>query len=303
MSTGTLEKLRSSTLFGTACVVGAGALWAIAAAVASDLFASGVEPLDLAAARSFIAAAGLSLASSAWRKPDTPRLQLVVALGLAIALVNATYYIAIDHLPVAVALVLQYCGPAMLVAWVAFRTRSAPPRGVIAAVVGTLIGVAMVSGVFSASGDIDVLGIAMGLASAALFATYTLLSERANSVYGPVGALRRAFTTACGFWVIVLAIRGWPSELFELSNAWRVLFVGVIGTLAPFSLYLLGVGTIKAERASIVATSEPVLAALVAWVWLGQTLSGVQILGGLLVIAAIVFLEAASHRAALAPER
>jgi drug/metabolite transporter, DME family len=101
---------------------------------------------------------------------------------------------------------------------------------------------------------------------------------------------------------MVLVARGWPSELFELSNSWRVLFVGIVGTLTPFSLYLFGVARIKAERASIVATSEPVLAALVAWMWLAQTLSVMQIVGGLLVIAAIVTLEATTDRTVLAPE-
>jgi drug/metabolite transporter, DME family len=304
MTVDTAREVRSSPLLGAACVVGAAALWAIAAAVARDLFEAGVEPLELAAARSFVAAAGLSLVGSAWRGTGGGRPVLVAALGVAIALVNATYYIAIDHLAVAVAIVLQYTGPAMLVAWVASRTRSVPPRGVITAVVAALLGVALVSELPAGDlGQLDLVGIGAGLASAALFATYTLLSEAASGVYGPVGALRRAFTAASLFWIALMLVRGWPAELFEPSNLWRVLFVGVLGTLAPFWLYLQGVHQIKAERASIVATSEPVLAALVAWTWLGEALSAMQIAGGLLVIAAIVMLEATSHRAVLAPER
>jgi DME family drug/metabolite transporter len=150
--------------------------------------------------------------------------------------------------------------------------------------------------------NLDLVGLAAGLASAALFAGYTLLSEQTGMVYGPLGALRRAFTAASCFWIAAQFFRGWPGELFALENSAAVLFVGVMGTLAPFSLYLWGVGRIRAERASIVATSEPVLAALFAWVLLGQTLSAMQIAGGLLVIAAIVTLEIRTRARAPSPQ-
>jgi drug/metabolite transporter (DMT)-like permease len=298
-----LARTSRSALTGTGAVVAAGALWAVAATVARDLFEAGVEPLELAAARSVIAALALSFVRSSWKGASRPRPLLLVALGLAIALVNAAYYIAIDHLAVAVAIVLQYTGPAMLVGWIALQTKSAPSPEIVAALTAALAGVVLVSEL--PGGDfesLDLVGLVAGLASAALFAGYTLLSEQAGMVYGPLGALRRAFTAASCFWIATQFFRGWPGELFELENAAGVLFVGVMGTLAPFSLYLWGVGRIRAERASIVATSEPVLAALFAWVLLGQTLSAMQIGGGVLVIAAIATLEIRSQTRKLAPE-
>ena len=287
----------SSPLAGSAAVVAAGALWAVAATVASDLFDAGVQPLELAAARSGIAAVALSLVRSAWSRADRPRPALVASLGLAIALVNAAYYLAIDHLAVAVAIVLQYTGPAMLVGWIALRTRKAPSRAIVMALAGALAGVILVSEL--PRGDIerlDLFGVAAGLASAALFAGYTLLSEKAGAVYGAPGALRRAFSAAAVFWIATQFLRGWPTGIFEMDNAPGILFVGVMGTLAPFSLYLWGVGRLRAERAAIVATSEPVLAALFAWILLGQTLSAMQIAGGVLVVIAIVTLETRGRR-------
>jgi drug/metabolite transporter (DMT)-like permease len=303
MPTTDIGRPQKNALLGTLAVVAAGALWAIAATVARDLFEAGVEPLELAAARSLIAAASLSFVTSNWARTERTRPWLVVSLGLAIALVNAAYYIAIDHLAVAVAIVLQYTGPAMLVGWMALRTRSAPSPEILLAVAAALAGVVLVSELPRGNLEaLDLVGIGAGLASAVLFAGYTLLSEHAGKVYGPLGALRRAFTAASVFWVLLQVFRGWPAELFEASNVGRVIFVGVMGTLAPFSLYLWGVGHIKAERASIVATSEPVLAALFAWLLLGQGLSLMQICGGLLVIAAIVALEASGHAKAISPE-
>ena len=86
----------------------AAALWAVAAVAARRLFEDGVPPIHLVEARAVITAAGLSLLPGAWKRTEA-RLPLrhIVALGLSIAAVNVTYYLAIDRLAVAVAIVLQ----------------------------------------------------------------------------------------------------------------------------------------------------------------------------------------------------
>ncbi|MFP5298771.1 MAG: EamA family transporter [Actinomycetota bacterium] len=94
---------------GLLAIAAAAVLWAVAANVARSLFDDGVPPVELAASRAWIALAGLGLLRP-WRVSPArglsrPRL---VGLGLAIALVNAVYYIAIQRLDVAVAIVLEY---------------------------------------------------------------------------------------------------------------------------------------------------------------------------------------------------
>lgn len=69
------------------------------------------------------------------------------------------------------------------------------------------------------------------------------------------------------------------------------LFVGVGGTLVPFSLLCWGIQQIRVDRAAITATLEPVIATVLAWIWLGQTLSLMQIMGGILVLLAVVSLQ------------
>lgn len=279
--------------------------------VARTLFDEGVEPILVAEARSIVAALGLVLIAgvAGRRRKDanaedgshrTGRRMLwpqLVALGLSIALVNAAYYVAIEHLPVAVAIVLQYTAPALVVGWAALAARRRPGRDVIVALVAALSGVVLVSEVFIAgTTGLDTFGVAMGLASAALFATYTLLAERVTAVYGPVGAMRRAFLVASAFWIVVQAPQGWPAALVSGDHVWRVLAIGVFGTLTPFLLYVWGMSRVAAERASIAATLEPVLAAAVAWLWLGQALRPAQIAGGVLVLGAVVSLNVVPRR-------
>ncbi|MGH2820149.1 MAG: EamA family transporter [Actinomycetota bacterium] len=285
-----------------AAVSGAAALWAVAAVVADGLFEAGVEPLELALSRSVIAAAGLALIPGAWGRVRGASLVHLAALGLAIALVTATYYVAIDRLPVAVAIVLQYTGPAMVVAWTALLLRRRPGAGVLLSLAGAVSGVVLVSEVLSSQlGGVDTIGVAAGLGSALLFATYTLLSESAGRFQGPIPVLFRGFAAAAVFWIAYQAPRGFPEELLRLEHLPRVLFVGVAGTLAPFLLYLWGVQRVRAERASIAATLEPVLAALIAWIWLSQSLSLLQLAGGVLVIGAVASLQVSRDAVARRP--
>ena len=292
---------------GLAAVALAAALWALGAAVASSLFDDGVKPLELAEARSVVSALGLALIPVAWRRPVSPPEPAVrrslVALGACIGLVNAVYYVAIERLPVAVALVLQYTAPAMVVIWTALRLRAKPRNDVLFAVALALAGVALVSGLLGAKiGSADGLGVVMGLASAILFATYTLVGESVISSYGPLGAMFRAFSIAGAGWITWQAFNGWPAELFEPANLPRVLLVGVMATLVPFFLYLWGVERVRAERAAIAATLEPVLGAVVAWLLLDQSLGILQVTGGALVIVAVILIQTSRKEPVLIAE-
>lgn len=285
----------SGALLPVLAIALAALLWAVAAAVARGLFDAGVPPIQLVEARAVITALGLAVVPAAWKSrssaTDGASLWLVGALGLSIALVNVAYYTAISRVPVAVAIVLQYLGPGIVVGWMAFGRRAAPPSEVIVAVTIAFAGIVLVSEVLAAEVQVDGLGLLAGLGSAVFFAAYTMLSERAVAAYGAVGTVLRAFTAAAIVWLLYQVPQGIPEELF-IDGRWpRVLFVGIGGTLLPFLLYIWGVKRLRSERAVITATLEPLFAALVAWLALDQVLSPMQILGGAMILSAVVWLQ------------
>ncbi len=276
----------------------------MSANVARTIFDDGIDPLDLTPARAYLALACLAMLRP-WKRPSGGEEMWgpVVILGLAIALVNATYYITIERLPVAVAIVIQYTSPVLVVGWLSLKRRALPSPEVLLALIGAVTGVLLAAELGSVSlSEIDGLGVSLAAMSAGLFAVYTLLSERLDVVYGAVGSMFRAFAVATIFWIVVSIFRGFATELLELKYLPRVLFVGVIGTFVPFFLYVWGMRRVAAERAVIAASLEPPTAAVVAWIWLGQGLSTLQIVGGLLVLAAVVSLQLRAHDPARAPE-
>ncbi|MGH3102223.1 MAG: EamA family transporter, partial [Thermoleophilia bacterium] len=167
-------------------VVLAGACWALAAVLAKYAFDRGVPPVRLAEAR--VAVALVALAPFlAWRRPGLLRpppgtWPALAGFGACVAAVNLTYYLAIDHLPVGVAVALQYTGPAILLAATTLLLRdggSKPGRLAWVAAGLTLAGAVLVSRALEGLGGLDLPGLAAGLASAALFSAYLLSAELA----------------------------------------------------------------------------------------------------------------------------
>lgn len=295
---------RPSSLTGYAAVVGAAALWAVAAVVARRLFDDGISAVELTQSRALLATAGFALVPGAWRsRSGRARRGELIALGVALALVNVSYYLAISRIPVAVALVIQYTAPALVVGWASVASRRAPPSEILVALFAALVGVVFVVELVSgAIGRMDGFGVAVALASAVFFAAYAVLAERTGAVYGSTGAMFRGFAVASVVWVAVQAPRGFPSELLEPAHLPKVLYVGIAGTLLPFFLFAWGIARVRAERAAIAATLEPVIAAVVAWVWLGQRLSPSQVAGGALVVAAVAFLQVRARKPLVVPD-
>lgn len=282
---------RNPGVWGLAAIVLAATLWSIAAIVASELFQSGVKPFELAAARSVIAAIGLAMTSQV--RPSSRKLLdwRILALGLSLAFVTVSYYVAIDRLAVAVALVIQYTAPALVVVFTALQTRRLPTPVTTIAVIIALLGVVLVSGWGTGQLQFDALGLIAAGISALMFASYTLLSAAIVNTYGAIGVMFRAFVVSSLFWIAFQLSQGFPAAVFVPGNVPGILFVGVGGTLVPFSLLCWGIQQIRADRAAITATLEPVIATVLAWIWLGQTLSLMQIVGGILVLLAVVSLQ------------
>jgi len=86
-----------------------------------------------------------------------------------------------------------------------------------------------------------------------------------------------------------------PLEAFARAYApivwvW-ILYIGVIGTILPFGFYYEGINLIRSTRASITATLEPITAGLIAYIFLNEIMEPLQLLGGVLVIAAVILLQ------------
>ena len=306
---------RAANLGALLRVVAAAACWAMAAVLAKHVFDRGVPPIRLAEARVAVAVAVLA-PLLVWRRPRLLRpppgtLPLLVGFGACVAAVNLSYYLAIDHLPVGVAVSLQYTGPAMVLAVSALAgrggradspghppgvPRTPPGRVAWVAAAITLAGAVLVSRALEGLGGLDVPGVAAGLASAVTFAAYLLTAELAGARGAhPATTLLWGFLSSVAIWSLAAPWWSWPLDaLRDPGVALAVAGVGLVGTQLPFALAVGAVRVVSAATAGIAATSEPVFAAAFAWVLLDQRLAPPQLAGGALVVAGVVLAQLAA---------
>jgi drug/metabolite transporter (DMT)-like permease len=154
-----------------------------------------------------------------------------------------------------------------------------------------LVGSALVVQVYD-PGALDGLGILAGLGAAITYAFYLVEGERAGHGHEPVTTLVWAFGAATVFWAVVLPWWSFPWEHLDSVREWLLgLGVGVVGTLVPFVCIITALRLIPATRAAIVATLEPVLAAIIAFALHGEVLGVAQIAGGMAVVAAVAWVQ------------
>jgi drug/metabolite transporter, DME family len=267
--------------------------WAVAANVASDLFTAGVDPLELAGTSTMIATFGLAILQSFWGRGETKPMNLKqFALGLVLVFLVAADYVAIQQLPVAVAIVLLFTSPILVILGTAIATRRAPSRLVLLALILSVLGVVLVSKLLESTPEqVNWLGIGVGLTTAVFFAAYMILSEQLAGTGESVGILLKTYAIASLFWLAYLLTQGLPFTLLAPAHFPKVLIVGIVGNLLPYLLFLWSIQRVRAERAAIVATLEPLIAAILAWLWFEQTLTLLQIVGGILIISAVTALQ------------
>ncbi|MFD1325595.1 EamA family transporter [Micromonospora sonneratiae] len=217
---------------------------------------------------------------------------LLLGFGGAIAVANASLFLAIKHLPVAVAMVLQNLAPAFVIGWGLLVARRRPRPRVLAGLLVALTGVALVVQLPTTPlHGLNLVGIGFGLATAVGVAAFSVLGARASRRYGAIRANSYAFGVSATAWIIYQLPHGLPVLAQSPRHLPGVIAVAVLGTLVPFVLYAWGTARVGSAAGAMNICLEPVFSAVLAWTWLGQVLDAVQITGGVVLIAAILYLQ------------
>jgi inner membrane transporter RhtA len=249
-----------------------------------------VFPAYVAQARTLIALAVL-VPYAAWRRVLKPTRTLwkLAGLGALLALAGVTYYWALDLLGVGPGATIQFLGPIFVLVWIAVVQRS-PVRGLLwLAGVAAVVGVAMVTQVWTFESS-DLLGIAAGLGAAGTFAVYLLFGEYLAESHDPTHVATWGFLFSGVIWLVVLPPWTFPRDIG--AAAWRdLIIVGLVGTAIPFIMELTALSIVSAGVVGVMATVEPAVGAVAASILLNQRLNPVQWLGVVIVIVALASVQ------------
>lgn len=293
-------------LLGYTLIWAAVAGWSVNAVVAKVVLESaGLSAFRLAEVRATGSAllffAAVALFRPAALRVTRQELAFLVVFGVAgLACVQLFYFLAIERLEIGIALVIQYLAPVFVALWARFVAKEAVRRRLWAGIALSLSGLCLVVQLWEGM-TLDAAGVAACLGGALTFAGYVLMAERSlRGGRDAVSLLAWGFLFAALLWA---AIQPWWSfplgtvdgdsqllgRLDDLSAPVPLLlaYIVVFGTVLPFFLLVTALHHVRATRATVLAMLEPVLAAAVAYAWLGEELTTIQIAGALLVLLGV----------------
>jgi drug/metabolite transporter (DMT)-like permease len=278
-----------STRNGIAFALLAAVFWGFSGAIAADAFAT-VSPARVAEMRALVTSV-FFIPFAFYRGALAPKggIGWFAVLGLNLAVVNVTFYWAIDRLGVGPGATIQFLAPIFVLGWMAVvQRRSVVPTVWVAAVVA-VSGVFLITEAWNLEGG-DWVGVVWGLTSAVAFAAYLIYGEFLGRRYSSITIVTWGFIWASALWLVVQPLWTFPTDLG--TKVWaELIWVGIVGTALPF---LFGFSALRRAASGIVgviSTTEPVFAATAAWILLGQYLSPLQIVGGAMVVGAAAAIQ------------
>lgn len=271
---GVVDRVPAPALF-----VASGLTQYTGAAVAIALF-SRLPALGVAWLRLLVAAIVLLAWRRPWRRPWTRRsLLAAAAFGVVLALMNATFYVAIDHLPLGTAVAIEFVGPVAVAALTGSGWRDRAAIGLAA------LGVVLLAGVTLRLGPSAAVGLVAIGAAAACWAAYILLGRR---VAAGDGVSSLAVGMAAGTLVLApfLAPVAAPA-LRQGDLLLAVAAVGVLSSVVPYALEQSVLRRVGTATFSVLLALLPATAAVVGAVALRQWPTPPEAVGLLLVSGAI----------------
>lgn len=209
------------------------------------------------------------------------RWKAILSYGIALAGMNALFYLSIDRLPLGIAVSFEFIGPLSVALYYARQKFDFVWVGL------AIVGLVLLFPFDQASQSLDPLGIAFALGAGAFWAIYIVAGQKPSGVSGN-------HTVCLGMFVGMLCLlpialfTGMPASVFEPSNLIYFIALAVLASALPFSLEMIALRNLSALSFGTLMSVEPAIAALSGFVFLGEQLLWTQWLALTVIITASI---------------
>ena len=283
---------------GPALIILAGCFWGSMGIFVRRLSTFGFSPIQIVSLRITVAALAFSLLLLAKDRSGfriaLRDLPLFLGLGFgSILFFTVCYFSAITIMPLSTAAILLYTSPIWIMLMSVLFFREKLNRIKLTALALAFAGCVLVSGI---SGEgLTLTGLLLGLGSGIGYGLYSILGTVALRKYSPYTVTTYTFLfAAAGSW-LVCRPADMISKIAAADNLTGLLLfcvlTGLVTAVIPFLAYTLGLRTVEASRAGILATIEPLVATLVGIVVFSEPLTLLSGLGIVLILAAVILLN------------
>jgi drug/metabolite transporter (DMT)-like permease len=292
--------VRNDRLLGVGLALVSAASFGVMPVLTKVVYEDGAEPVGVLAVR-FALAAAVLLVLTRLRREALPRggtLGLLIGLGaLGYVGMSLCYFFALERISAGLTSLLLYFYPALVVVLGALVLRDRPRPLALLCVAAATVGTALTIGPVQGGQG---LGIALGLGSALVYATYIVVSSRVRGV-GPLAT--SATVLAAGAVVLgALALATRPQLPGDVAPWLALVGVALIGTVVAVTTFFAALALLGPSDTAVVSTVEPVVSIGVAALVLGERLGPVQVAGGAVVLLAVAVLARLRPAQAPAPD-
>ena len=285
---------RSGTLF----VITAAALWGTISIFVTLLTSLGLSSMQISAVRSL--SAPLFLIPYIYIKDK--RLLVIAPRDwyyffgtgiVSLLFFNWCYFNTIKAASVSVAAVLLYTSPIFVVLMSAALFGEKLTRFKLIALALTFLGCVLVSGILSQGGSIGIYALLSGLGSGFGYALYSIFGRYALKKYSPITVtLWTIIFCGAGSLILSAAESGFalPAAFFSLKGAFGCLGMGLFCCALPYLLYTTGLCRVESSKASIYATVEPAVAAIIGVTVFKEHLTASALAGMAMIFGSVLLL-------------
>lgn len=285
---------------GVTLVLIATLFWGMMGVTSRTLGNAGIDSMSISFFRCLIAAIGFGIFLFIFNKKafmvDFKGIIIsgiygIVTFGLSFT----TFNIAVERVPIAVATVLMFTNPIWVTIFNAifFKEKITSKKATVIAL--AIIGCLLISNIFGVGFEnLDIVGLLVGLSTGVLFALQLVIPRFFDGKYSKDSMLIYGFifsTIALAFFTnftgVNTAITTNSSPMFVILN---ILSIGILSTFIANISYVKATDYIETGVASVLVALEPVLGSLFAYIVYGETLTGLQLLGGLIIVIAAIWL-------------
>ncbi len=251
-------------------------------------YAGGADVLGVLLARFAIAGSILALLMLATRRPWPRGRVLAVAVGMgAVGYVGQAvcYFAALNHASAGLVALLLYAYPTLVCILAAIFLRERLTARTLGLLAVSFAGIALTLG----GGQGTTTGFALGLAAALFYSVYIIVGARELKDSDALASTTVVCLSAAATLGVVSLFQA-PRFPAEASGWIPVVLIALVSTVVAILAFFAGLKRVGPATASIVSTLEPVVTVALAWGILGESLSAIQVLGGILVLGSAAWL-------------
>ena len=288
---------KKAPLGACASILLSAALWGIIGLWNRRLMAGGFSPTDIVVVRNF---GGMVLLAGIFAVKDRSvfrvkreHLKYFFGTGIVSVLLFTVCYFNCQKLcSLAVASILLYTAPSFVVVLSALLWKEPVTKKKLLALLLTLVGCALVCGLFSGSLTVTLTGVLLGLGAGFFYALYSIFGRYALAHYGSMTVTVWTFLFAGPASLVLVPGSRTLGPALARPDMWLTAAgLVVFSTVLPYIFYTKGLSRVEAGQASIMASLEPVVAALAGILAFGEPVNAATVAGIICVLAGVVILR------------